>query len=34
MKAAIKRFRFTWYILGLPLGKCIKCALFGKGFIK
>lgn len=34
MKKAIKRFNFCYRIMGMPLSKCIKAALFGKDVFK
>lgn len=34
MRDAIRRFRFCYYVIGMPLGKCIKAALFGKDVFK
>lgn len=34
MKNAFKRFRFCYYILQLPLSKCIKAMIFGKDIFK
>ena len=34
MKNALKRFRFCYYFMGMPLSKCIKAALFGKDVFK
>ena len=34
MKNAFRRFRFCYYVMGMPLGKCIKAALFGKDVFK
>ena len=34
MKKAIKRFNFCYYVMGMPLFKCIKAALFGKKVFK
>lgn len=33
MKKAIKRYRFCRW-MGMPLGKCIQAALFGKDVFK
>lgn len=34
MKKAIKRFNFCYYVMNMPLSKCIKATLFGKDVFK